>query len=60
LTAPTKFGISSLFNNSPSGGFDGNCVIGIMWLVVAGRTNSYYNRSVMFDVHTSPFSSVEN
>jgi hypothetical protein len=60
LAAPTQFGIDSLFSNSVSGGFDGNCVIGIMWLTIAGNTTGYYNRSAMFDVHTSPFSSVEN
>jgi hypothetical protein len=60
LTAPTSFNINLTFSNSASGGFDGNCLVGIHILAVAGDLTGFYSRSVMFDIHTQPFSSVEN
>lgn len=59
-STPTSFNIPSLYSTSPFGGFDGYCIIGIIKMYLAGKSGTLYDRSVMFDAHTDPFSDTEN
>lgn len=43
-----------------SGGYDGNCVIGLAYIWMGGSNLGFYQRSVLFDAKTNPFSSVQN
>jgi hypothetical protein len=54
MTSPTSFGISTFFSDSPSGGFDGYCLLGIFSLAIAGGTLG--TRAAMFDIHSQSFS----
>lgn len=59
LTSPTNFDIPDMFETS-SGGYDGNCVIGLAYIWMGGSNLGFYQRSVLFDAKTNPFSSVQN
>lgn len=58
--APLNFNINVAFTNSTFGGFDGNCLMGLSMLGVAGNTSAVFGRSFAFNATTDPISNVEN
>lgn len=58
MSSPTNFNIPIIFANSSFAGYDGNCIIGLMYIYLGGNSPTAYNRSLLFDAHSNPFSSV--
>lgn len=56
----TSFNIPTLYSNSPYGGYDGYCIIGLISIYIGGLSGTLYDRSIMFDAHTNPFSNTKN
>lgn len=58
--ASTNFNINESFSNSTFGGFDGNCLMGLSMIGVAGNTSGIFGRSFAFNATTDPISDIEN
>jgi hypothetical protein len=57
---PLNFNISTVFANSPWGGFDSNCLIGLKQFSLVGNSSGSYSRSMSFDLTTEPISSIQS
>jgi hypothetical protein len=53
-----NFDIPSFYRNLQSGNFDGNCLIGISSVIIAGDDMAYHKRSYFFDAVMLPIGNI--
>ena len=52
--------VSDLVDGVATTTYDNWCIFGFRWLLVGGNSSGYYDRSMLFDTTTKPFSNINN